>query len=88
MVKNYKNYNSALWEEGIEDIAKKANKYPLREIDSIGITQSELDKIAELHNTKYGKIIIHKCYVMRSYIILFQKIIMVGLIQIFKNYIE
>lgn len=57
MVKNYKNYNSALWEEGIEDIAKKANKYPLREIDSIGITQSELDKIAELHNTKYEKLL-------------------------------
>lgn len=57
MVKNYKNYNSALWEEGIEDIAKKANKYPLREIDSIGITQSELDKIAELHNIKYEKLL-------------------------------
>lgn len=57
MAKNYKNYNSALWEEGIEDIAKKANKYPLREIDSIGITQSELDKIAELHNTKYEKLL-------------------------------
>ena len=57
MVKNYKNYNPALWEEGIEDIAKKANKYPLREIDSIGITQSELDKIAELHNIKYEKLL-------------------------------
>ena len=57
MVKNYKNYNSALWEEVIEDIAKKANKYPLREIDSIGITQSELDKIAELHNIKYEKLL-------------------------------
>ena len=57
MMKNYKNYNSTLWEEGIEDIAKKANKYPLREIDSIGITQSELDKIAELNNTKYKKLL-------------------------------
>lgn len=57
MVANYKNYNPALWEEAIEDIAKKANKYPLREIDSIGITQSELDKIAELHNIKYEKLL-------------------------------
>lgn len=57
MVTNYKNYNSALWEEVIEDISKKANKYPLREIDSIGITQSELDKIAELHNVKYEKLL-------------------------------
>ena len=57
MVKNYKNYNSALWEEGIEDIAKKANKYPLREIDSIKITQYELNKIAELHDIKYEKLL-------------------------------
>lgn len=57
MVKNYKNYNPALWEDVIEDIAKKANKYPLREIDSIGITQYELDKIAELHNIKYEKLL-------------------------------
>lgn len=57
MVANYKNYNPALWEDTIEDVAKKANKYPLREIDSIGITQSELDKIAELHNVKYEKLL-------------------------------
>lgn len=57
MMKNYKNYNSALWEDAIEDISKKANKYPLREIDTISITQSELDKIAELHNIKYEKLL-------------------------------
>lgn len=57
MTTNYKNYNPALWEEAIEDIAKKANKYPLREIDSIGIAKSELDKIAELHNIKYEKLL-------------------------------
>ena len=57
MVANYKNYNPALWEDIIEDIAKKANKYTLREIDSIGITQSELDKIVELYNIKYEKLL-------------------------------
>lgn len=57
MMKNYKNYNSVLWEDSIEDISKKANKYPLREIDTISITQSELDKIAELHNIKYEKLL-------------------------------
>lgn len=57
MQQNYKNYNSALWEDIIEDISKKANKYSLREIDSIGITQPELDKITELHNTKYEKLL-------------------------------
>ena len=57
MEHNYKNYNSALWEDIIEDICKKANKYPLREINSIGITQNELDKISELDNLKYQKLL-------------------------------
>lgn len=54
---NYKNYNPALWEEIIEDISKKANKYSLREIDYIGITQSELDRISEINNSKYEKLL-------------------------------
>lgn len=57
MHKNYKNYNSALWEDIIEDISKKANKYSLRELNSIGITQSELDKIAEVDNLRYQKLL-------------------------------
>lgn len=57
MVTNYKNYNPALWEEIIEDISKKANKYTLREIDSIGITQSELNEISKLQNIKYEKLL-------------------------------
>lgn len=57
MKNNYKNYNSALWEDIIEDISKKANKYPLREIDSIDITQQELDKISEINNLKYQKLL-------------------------------
>lgn len=57
MENNYKNYNSALWEDIIEDISKKANKYSLREIDSIGITQQELDEISEIDNLKYQKLL-------------------------------
>lgn len=57
MENNYKNYNSALWEDIIEDISKKANKYQLREIDSIGITQQELDEISEINNLKYQKLL-------------------------------
>ena len=57
MENNYKNYNSALWEDIIEDISKKANKYKLREIDSIGITQQELDEISEIGNLKYQKLL-------------------------------
>lgn len=57
MRENYKNYNPVLWENIIEDISKKANKYPLREIDSIGITQGELDEISKLVNIKYEKLV-------------------------------
>lgn len=57
MRKNFKNYNSALWEKIIEDISNKADKYPLREIDYIGISQNELDNIANLHNIKYEKLL-------------------------------
>ena len=53
MQQNSKNYNPALWEKLIEYISNKAAKYPLREIDSIGITQNELDRIAALQNQKY-----------------------------------
>lgn len=57
MKSNYKNYNSALWEDIIEDISKKATKYSLREIDSIGITQQELNEIYEIDNLKYQKLL-------------------------------
>lgn len=57
MQQNYKNYNSVLWEDIIEDISKKANKYLLRELDHIDITQSELEKILEVDNLKYQKLL-------------------------------
>lgn len=57
MDQNYQNYNPALWEDIIENISKKAKKYTLREIDSIGITQSELDNLSKLCNVKYEKLL-------------------------------
>lgn len=57
MKQNYKNYNSALWEDIIEDISKKANKYSLREIDYIGITKLELETISKIDNLKYQKLL-------------------------------
>lgn len=53
MQQNDKKYNPALWEDMIEDISKKAAKYPLREINFIGVTQNELDEIEKLQNLKY-----------------------------------
>lgn len=70
MEKNYKNYNSATWEDIIEDISKKANKYPLREIDYIEITQSEIDTIRNVCNIKYEKIL----FTMLCYAKLYNKI--------------
>lgn len=57
MENSYKNYNSALWEDIIEDISKKANKYSLRELDCIGVTQQELDKISDIDDLKYQKLL-------------------------------
>ena len=63
MQMHYKNYNPALWEDLMEDISKKAAKYPLREVGSIGITQSELDKISEIRDEKYQKLLFSMlCY--------------------------
>lgn len=57
MRKNYKNYNSAKWEDILENIAGKALKYPLREIEYIGITQKELDTVSNIHDIKYEKLL-------------------------------
>lgn len=57
MSKYYPNYNSVLWEDIIENISKSANKYPIREINEIGITQKELNYIKLLNNIKYEKLI-------------------------------
>ena len=51
-----KHYNPALWEDAIEDIARKAGKYPLREIDAVGITEKELEQIKTLNHIKYEKL--------------------------------
>ena len=70
MEKNYKNYNSATWEDIIEDISKKANKYQLREIDYIEITKSEIDTIRNVCNIKYEKLL----FTMLCYAKLYNKI--------------
>ena len=70
MENNYKNYNSATWEDIIEDISKKANKYPLREIDYIEITKSEIDTIRNVCNIKYEKLL----FTMLCYAKLYNKI--------------
>ena len=57
MGNNYKNYNSATWEDFIEDISVKATKYPLSDTDYVGITQSELDVIRNVGNIKYEKLL-------------------------------
>lgn len=46
----------ALWENIIEDISKKAGKYPLREIDAVAVTQKELTAIRNLNGLKYEKL--------------------------------
>lgn len=43
-------YNSEVWNNSIEKIAKDAGKYSLSEIDGIWITESELLTIENIHN--------------------------------------
>ena len=63
MAEHYKNYNPVLWEDIIDDIAKKGKKYPLQEIDHIGITQNEIDQIAKVTSLKYQKLLfVMLCY--------------------------
>lgn len=57
MQKYYPNYNPVLWENIIDDISKKSNKYNIREVDSIGITQLELDTIALLKDKTLEKLV-------------------------------
>lgn len=63
MNKNYKNYNSVLWENIIESISKNSLKYELRKIDNIGITKNELDIIKKLNNINHEKLVFSMlCY--------------------------
>ena len=54
---NYKNYNPVLWENIIEDISRKGKKYELRNVESIGITQSELNRIKSAKTKNHKKIL-------------------------------
>lgn len=63
MTHYYKNYNPALWEDIIEDISKKAVKYPLREIDHIEITHKEIETINTVPRLPHRKLLFSMlCY--------------------------
>ena len=57
MNSNYKNYNPVLWEDIIEDISRKGKKYELRNVEHIGITQSELDIIESAKTKNHKKLL-------------------------------
>lgn len=48
--------NKLDWADTVESIAAKAGKYPLSEIDSVSITQSELDSISKLESPKHQRV--------------------------------
>jgi hypothetical protein len=58
MSKNYPNFNSVQWQEILDIMVKKytKEKYNLIKVDSIDITQNELDKIKKLNNIKLEKL--------------------------------
>lgn len=56
MALNVPGYNPDIWECRIELIVKNAKKYPLREIEYIGITQEELDTLLSVPDEKYRRL--------------------------------
>lgn len=70
MIRYYKNYNSALWEDIIEDISKKSVKYPLREIDYIEISHKEIEAINTVSRLPHKKLL----FTMLCYAKLYNKI--------------
>lgn len=53
----YPDYHAALWETTIENITKKSIKYKLRELDSITITDHELECIRRLEKPVYERLV-------------------------------
>ena len=57
MSKHANGYNSVLWGNKIQSCIKRAKKNKLNQIDYIGITQNELDIIAQLKNEKQERLV-------------------------------
>lgn len=65
----------------IEDISRKGKKYELRNVESVGITQSELNRIKSAKQKIIKKYYL-QCYALQNYIISHHLIIITGLMQI------
>lgn len=63
----YKGYNYALWGDSFEKIILNSSKHKLREIDSIAISNCELDKIKSLKNIKYQKLMFTLLCIAKMY---------------------
>lgn len=57
MQNNYPFYNKIKWENSILGIIDKSDKYKLREIDSIEITEKELETIKSLNNERKERLL-------------------------------
>lgn len=57
MKKHHDNFDESCYSNVISDAIKKANQYPFYVIDSIKITQSELDIISSLDNLRAEKVL-------------------------------
>lgn len=57
MIKYHDNFDESCYSNLISDAIKKAHKYPFYNIESIQITQSELDIISSLNNLRAEKVL-------------------------------
>lgn len=54
---NWEGYNRVLWGDTLQEIIQQARCRPLLEVDYIGVTQQELDRIAEADGKKQRRLL-------------------------------
>jgi hypothetical protein len=73
MSKNYPNYNKVFWENIIESISKKANKYKLNEIDEIAITKKEIEIIGTVEDARLERFLFTMLCYAKAYNMIYEK---------------
>ncbi len=73
MSKNYPNYNKVFWENIIESISKKANKYNLNEINEISITKSEIKIIETIEDARLERFLFTMLCYAKAYNMIYEK---------------
>lgn len=66
MQNNYPKYDSKLWETALQNKVKKADKYPLTEINDVVITRAEMETIKILNLLLLKDLLLRCCVLQNS----------------------